>query len=295
MKYWIFTVTGQKDGNINWSPTDIYETRMNDLFWGIGKNTPNRRNISSGDKVVFYLGSPITAFSGTAVLSTDSFKLSDTQKKKFHHSSNIFSSEYGVELREIVKWSNLKPVGELIPLLNFIENKQFWYSHFQGGIRQITEEDYTIITDGINRTLLERISTTKDLENQAEFALEAHLEEFIYYNWDSINWGLDLKLYETEEQDGRQYPAGVWNIDFLAIDKKTEELVVIELKRGKTSDAVVGQILRYMSWVKENIDQSSNVKGIIIAKEVDDALRYAIKDLLQIQVKTYKVDFQLLS
>ncbi len=293
MNYWIFIVTEQRDGKDTCSANVIFEQRMKDSFWGLGEKTPNRRNIKAGDKVVFYMGSPVQAFTGTAVLSTSSFKLNDDQKKQYHHDNKFFASEYGVELEDIVIWSNPKPVAELVADLDFIENKQFWYAYFQGGVRQITEESFLLITNNIKRSLVDKISTAKDLENQAEFALESHLEEFIYQNWNNINWGIDLKLYSAEDQDGRQFPAGTWNIDFLAIDETTKDFFVVELKRGKTSDATVGQILRYMSWVKEYVDQANTVKGIIIAKDVDDALRYAIKDLPDIQVKTYTVDFQL--
>ena len=82
---------------------------------------------------------------------------------------------------------------------------------------------------------------------------------------------------------------------YKTIDKDKNDLVVIELKRGKTSDSTVGQILRYISWVKENVtEKEQNVRGIIIAKEVDKSLDYSVKNLDFVEVKTYKVDFQLL-
>jgi len=138
--------------------------------------------------------------------------------------------------------------------------------------------------------------TSKDIESQTEFALETHLEEFIYQNWSNINWGSGIEHYKIDEQDGRQFPAGTWSIDFLAIDKDKNDLVVIELKRGKTSDSTVGQLLRYINWVKENIaEKGQNGRGIIIARDVDKALNYAAKNLEYVEIKTYKVDFQLLS
>ena len=161
-------------------------------------------------------------------------------------------------------------------------------------MRQITEDDFkTIIGE---RSLVEQIITSKDIESQTEFALETHLEEFIYQNWGKINWGSKLKLYETDEQNGRQFPAGTWSIDFLAVDKSTNDFVVIELKKGKTSDSTVGQIQAYINWVKENVAEANqNVRGIIIAKEVDDRLKYAVKNLDYIELKTYKVNFLLSS
>jgi restriction system protein len=156
------------------------------------------------------------------------------------------------------------------------------------------EEDFrTIIGE---KTLVEQITTSRDIESQPEFALETHLEKFIYDNWDKISWGSKLELYKTEEQDGRQFPAGPWSIDFLAVDKNSNDLVVIELKKGKTSDATVGQIQAYINWVKENVaNMGQDVRGIIIAKEVDDRLKYAVKNLKYIEIKTYKVDFRFYS
>jgi restriction system protein len=85
-----------------------------------------------------------------------------------------------------------------------------------------------------------------------------------------------------------------WSIDFLAVDRETGELVVIELKRGQTSDATVGQVLRYMGWVRANLaEEGQQIRGIIIAAEVDDALRYALQGLPSITVHTYQVDFAL--
>jgi RecB family endonuclease NucS len=70
--------------------------------------------------------------------------------------------------------------------------------------------------------------------------------------------------------------------------------VVIELKKGQTSDATVGQILRYMAWVDENVAETGQeVEGVIIARDVDDALRYALKKVPSISVLTYRVDFAL--
>lgn len=58
----------------------------------------------------------------------------------------------------------------------------------------------------------------------------------------------------------------------------------------------MGQLLRYINWVKENIaGKDQGVRGIIIARDVDEALNYAIKNLEYVEVKTYKVDFRLLS
>ncbi len=122
------------------------------------------------------------------------------------------------------------------------------------------------------------------------------LDEFLYRNWLKVDWGSDLELYKTKKRGGRRFPAGPWQIDFLAQDRKNKDLVVIHQKRNVSSDATVGQLLKHISWVKENIaEPGQNVRGIIVTRETDPALDYAVKNLKFIEVRTYStsVDFSL--
>ena len=52
---------------------------------------------------------------------------------------------------------------------------------------------------------------------------------------------------------GQQYPTDTGYIDILAVSKDNKELLVIELKKGRASDVVVGQIQRYMGYILEEI------------------------------------------
>jgi hypothetical protein len=281
-------------GNETFKAEDVFSTRMADSFWGLGEKTPNRKYLSEGDKVVYYIGWPDKYFGGTAVLASASFALDDLQKKYYSHGKKYYTPDYGVLLKDIDIWQKRKPVIDLLPQLAFIENKEFWGAYLQGGVRQITEDDFKLIM--AEKNLVEQIKSSSEIENQNEFALEMHLEDFIYKNWSKIVWGSKLSLYNNEEQDGRQFPAGTWSIDLLAEDKTTHDFVIIELKKGKASDVVVGQLLRYMGWVKENMaTKKQNVRGIIITHDVDDSLKYAVQGLPNVEIKTYKVDFQLSS
>jgi len=120
------------------------------------------------------------------------------------------------------------------------------------------------------------------------------LEEFIYRNWSNINWGSPLELYTTDKHSGRRFPAGRWTIDFLARDTGTNDLVIIQLNRGESSDSTVGQLLRYTSWVREKIAiEGQNVRGIIVVKKDDTAMEYSVRNLPFVEIKTYHVGFQL--
>jgi len=126
-----------------------------------------------------------------------------------------------------------------------------------------------------------------------KFTMEKYLEEFIEANFSKIDFGANLKLYQDEENTGRQYQTPIGKIDLLAVNEEKKEFVVIELKKDKSSDPVVGQILRYMGWVKENLAKDYNVKGIIIAKEKDEKLEYALKLMPNVTLFIYKVSFDI--
>ncbi len=103
------------------------------------------------------------------------------------------------------------------------------------------------------------------------FAMEKHLEEFLVSNWSQTELGKEYNIFTDEGQIvGQQYPTDTGPIDILAISKDGKKLLVVELKRGRASDVVVGQILRYMGYVQDELAESNQtVQGVIIALEDD--------------------------
>lgn len=292
MSNWIFVTTNHADHGL--SGTDIFTQRMADGFWGLGEKTPNRKALRKGDRVVWYVGNPVMAFAGTATLDGPSYPVSVVESEQLSHGNDFYKSEYGVRFSEIEIWHNQRLIKELVPALKFIESKHAWYTYFQGGVRQISDEDFQLVIGSREVNILEQIRAAKDLEDESEFVLESHLEEFMAGNWSHINFHAPLNLYQIDDQNGRQFPAGPWSIDFLCTDRTTNDFVVLELKRGKSSDAAVGQVLRYMSWVRENLTSpGQKVRGIIIARDADEALRYAVKAVPDVDILTYRVDFLL--
>lgn len=303
MSNWIFIATDQETPTGTMSASDIYTRLMKEGDWGLGERTPNRGKIQEGDRVVFYLGRPQIQFVGTAKIKGKVFRRTPEQRDHIGHLLNLpgaadhgvkDAAEYGVKLDHIETWAVPKDARSLVPALDFIENKVSWGAYFQGGVRQLSDKDFFTISSPRDLPLTQQMKSEPDLSNESEFALEAHLEEFIAENWASINFRQKLKLYSADGVDGRQFPAGEWSIDFLCVDEKTGDFVVIELKRGKTSDAVVGQIARYMVWVRENLaTKGQKVRGIVIAREADAALKMAVKIIPDISIKTYTVKFDL--
>lgn len=139
------------------------------------------------------------------------------------------------------------------------------------------------------------ISSDETIEDPAVFALEKHLEDFLFANWKQTELGKDYDIYEDSgEPIGRQFPTDTGFIDILAISKDKKELLIVELKKGRASDNVVGQIQRYMGYVLEELAEDGQiVKGIIIALEDDNRIRRALAVTQNITFYRYQVNFKL--
>ena len=138
-------------------------------------------------------------------------------------------------------------------------------------------------------------STDENVEDPSIFALEKHLEDFLVANWKSTELSKNYDIYEDEgEIVGQQYMTDTGPIDILAISKDRKELLVIELKKGRVSDVVVGQIQRYMGYAKDELcEDGQTVKGLIIGLEDDNKLRRALSVTTGIDFYRYMVDFKL--
>jgi len=116
--------------------------------------------------------------------------------------------------------------------------------------------------------------------------LERDLRKFLANNPGAIERGLTL-VEGGEEYDTHE----VGNIDLLCKDN-AGNYVVVELKRRRTGDQAVEQILRYIGWVQENL--SKKVRGIIVIGEPYEKLEYAHKPIKSfVKIKYYRVKFEI--
>lgn len=159
-------------------------------------------------------------------------------------------------------------------------------------ITKFAEEIERLIAGSAPATL---ISTDETIEDPSVFALETHLEDFLVQNWKQTELGKKYSIYEEDgELVGQQYQTDTGSIDILAISKDKKELLVVELKKGRSSDAAIGQLQRYMGYVFEELaEEGQTVKGVIIALEDDIRIRRALAVTNNIEFYRYQVSFNL--
>lgn len=158
---------------------------------------------------------------------------------------------------------------------------------------------WAVIPKSADEELEESVSQeTVSFSSGQKFGLERHLQDFLFDNWDHTALGKEWEIYsEPDDNDaGYEYTTSIGRIDLLARHRKKSEWLVIELKRGQSSDETVGQVSRYMGWVRHNLAEKDDVvRGLIISHDADPSIFYSIAGLGidTISVQTYELEFHL--
>lgn len=164
-----------------------------------------------------------------------------------------------------------------------------------GTVSNITKYSEELEQLLVGNTHARLVAIDPTIEDPVVFALEKHLEAFLIRNWRYTELGQKYDIFEEEgELVGQQYPSDTGPIDILAISKDQRELLIVELKRGRASDVVVGQIQRYMGYVADELaEDHQSVKGVIIALEKDLRIQRALRVTQNIEFYRYEIDFKL--
>lgn len=142
---------------------------------------------------------------------------------------------------------------------------------------EITAEEVADADDGFRG---------EPLPGSSEFVLEKDLQSYLIKNLSTIEAG--LVPFNEQELSSIEAPAGNGRrIDILAKDS-SGAIVVIELKVSRGYDRVVGQLLRYMNWVRMEVAEAGQrVRGIIVCRTMSEDLRLACASIKDVQLFEY--------
>lgn len=156
-----------------------------------------------------------------------------------------------------------------------------------GLVEWLNEEEVEIIEqeERVETEIESLYSPDASLLNTNLF-LEREWHRWLYKNLEAngleaLGFG-KLRLFDDDKQGAAtmaKYNTGiVGEIDML-LKNEHDDLIVVELKR-KGVDETVGQVCRYVGWVQEHLlMKDKKIYGVIIAQEIDEKIRYAIKPI----------------
>ena len=190
------------------------------------------------------------------------------------------------------RWNQNNPrftylgIGSIIDFLDQVQTMHGNAIEF----KLVVKDAKDIFSHAINSNEVIATQENEIIMPPSSFVLEKHLEDYLCKNWGKTVFGRDFNIYEN----GRQYQTNTGPMDILAQRKDEKEFLVLELKRDMASDAVVGQTLSYMGYVKEHLAiKEEKVSGCIIATKADQRLRNALTSVDNIDFYEYKINFEM--
>jgi len=122
------------------------------------------------------------------------------------------------------------------------------------------------------------------------FGTEDILHRNLYHNWDKTLFAKEWELVKTDSSCGKFNTNEIGEMDMHAQNKTGDKWLVIELKKDQGSDDTIGQILRYMGWLKTNkAEKNHTVKGLIICGNYSNEMEYALNCLPDVDAYIYRV------
>ena len=223
-------------------------------------------------------------------------------KPRSHSQQPTFQKLFNGELTPyfFARWDNKNPaftflgVGKIVSFKDGIPVKDGQGRDVTSIELKLTIEDSDFIIPNIVQTSSPKLEKVEN-SLKSSFALEKHLESFIISNWHHTILNDKYDIYEHDGSKAQQFMTRSGPLDILAISKDKNEFLVIELKKGRASDEVVGQIMRYMGYIKNEVAKNGEiVKGMIIALDDDPNLKDALAASNDIQFMRYEVKFELM-
>jgi len=143
--------------------------------------------------------------------------------------------------------------------------------------------------------------TVEETESTGEFVKEKHLQQYLVNHWDQIELSEEWEIYSDvdDPEAGVEFSTGIGRPDILLTHTSDSRVCVLELKKGSTSDRAVGQLLRYVGWVSDHLDDletvspDATVEGRLIVSNPSEKVEYAISVVPQLTLYEYNMEVTL--
>ena len=72
------------------------------------------------------------------------------------------------------------------------------------------------------------------------------------------------------------------------------DLVVVDFNRGEAPTETLIRVLHYMSWARQTLAGSKDVRGVILTEAANDALSAIVREVPNVALRFYRIGIELL-
>ena len=215
---------------------------------------------------------------------------------------NFETEEVGDQIRKYVEYR------KGLPWVEHIEKRKRVYDFLGCSVRNLAErlqlalgtlsqdlklarglEEHPELRQCKNKNHALKLLAVYEGSDEPPFKSELELQEYLHDHWKDTSLVEEWDPPRQGWSKGKQKIGDAGEMDLLAHHRKEPRWLVIELKIVRTSDVAVGQILRYMGWVKDHVaNENEEVQGLIISPSIDPHVDYALKFTRNIQCRLYR-------
>jgi len=117
------------------------------------------------------------------------------------------------------------------------------------------------------------------------------VRDYVTGQLDSLEQGL-TEFVDREGRRGVAYATPLGDIDVLAKDR-AGDLVVVRTAPSDDLEALCGQMLGQVAWVRRHVAGAREVRGILVARSLPEDLRYALSEVPSIETCEYELQVNL--
>jgi len=259
--------------------------------WGVEENYRNRIGVvQPGDELVFISQQRIVS-------------LHRIESKVFREETPLWPKKDG----DIFPWRiSISPplFNGAIPKEEFTKRISFMIGMVWGGTIQgasgvfnsrLTPADVTYIK---SRLEAKAQPVVKEVPLDVRKPDDAHalfrlLERDVMIDLQHILPSVGLRRHNGHDFPA-EYDLGYGGNVILCRDNATNAFVVLDFNRGEAPNETVLRVLHYMSWVRQNLADTKDVRGLILSEKVNESLRSIVSEIPNISLRCYRFGIQLI-
>jgi predicted RNA-binding protein len=259
--------------------------------WGVEKRYKNRiERTSPGDELVFLAGQKIRS-------------IHRIESKVYKDDRPLWPPKDGDIFPFRIKISQPTYAGqissdEFVENISFMRHRRAWGGTIQGASGvfndHLTDEDVNFIKSRLRKIPVPEPQTARAAEQPEIKNLFRLIGSDVLESLKRILPSLGLTRFNGADFPA-EYDLGYGGNVILCRDVKSGELVVVDFNRGEAPTETLIRVLHYMSWVRQTLAGSKDVRGVILTESVNDTLSQIVKEVPNVDLRFYRIGIELLN